>query len=156
MELLKPINLLMVKVGTEPGLEAIPSHIKAFNPRVRTYGIISHPSQPHTFDEVITSSWESMLGAHPEYLKKGLYVRPELFKRLRDKEGQLLRMFERVAIHDLTTVANPIDPIPFSRIRRMIVCSCSYDKLRFGTMSLINTPLVRSWLKTMATMAGMQ
>ena len=112
MELLKPINLLMVKVGTEPGLEAIPSHIKAFNPRVRTYGIISHPSQPHTFDEVITSSWESMLGAHPEYLKKGLYVRPELFKRLRDKEGQLLRMFERVAIHDLTTVANPIDPIP--------------------------------------------
>ena len=106
------VNLLLVKVGTEEGLEAIPRRIKDIDSRIRTFGVLNQPGQKHQFDEVVTSSWEATLGAHPEYLDKGLYVRPELFKTLHHKEGQLLRMLERVAIHDLTTVAQPTPPIP--------------------------------------------
>lgn len=109
---LPPINILFVKLGTEPGLEEIPLFLKTINPRIRTFGILNSPNQDHCFDEVVTSTYEAMLGAHPEYLQYSLYVKPELFERITKKEGQILRMYDRVAIHDLHSVKAPSAPIP--------------------------------------------
>ena len=106
------LNLLMVKLGTEPGLESIPTMIKSLNPNIKTFGVIGNPVQKNEFDVVVTSSFESMLGAHPEYLDQGLFVRPELFQSIAGFEGQIMRMYERVAIHDLTSVKTPQFPIP--------------------------------------------
>ena len=102
----------MVKLGTEPGLESIPTIIKSLNPNIKTFGVIGNPVQKNEFDVVVTSSFEAMLGAHAEYLDQGLFVRPELFQSIAGFEGQIMRMYERVAIHDLTSVKTPPFPIP--------------------------------------------
>lgn len=102
----------MVKIGTEPGLEEIPRTLRGLDPRIKTFGVLSRPDQPHTFDVVVSSSYESALGAQPEYLRNGLYVRPELFERISPAEGRILRMYERVAIQDLAELAEPASPIP--------------------------------------------
>ena len=106
------MNVLLVKIGTEPGLESIVTKLKDFEPQVRTFGVTSTPVQDHPFDVRVSSSYEAMLGAHDEYLTQGLYVRPDLFRKIAKYEGQLLRMLERVAIHDLTSVKSPPPPIP--------------------------------------------
>jgi len=106
------INLLMVKIGTEPGLEEIPRTLRSIDSRIKTFGVLSRPDQPHTFDVVVSSSYESALGAQTEYLRDGLYVRPELFERISAAEGRILRMYERVAIQDLAELAAPANPIP--------------------------------------------
>ena len=106
------MNLLLVKIGTEPGLEAIVSKLKAFEPRVRTFGVTNMPNQTNYFDVEVTSTYEALLGAHDEYLTHGLYVRPDLFRKIAKYEGQIMRMLERVAIHDLETVKKPPLPIP--------------------------------------------
>lgn len=108
----KSVNLLLVKVGTEPGLENIPLAIKQYAPHVKTFGVLNTPDQYHQFDVVVTSSFEATLGAHPEYFNENLFVRPELFTEISKREGQILRLLERVAIHDLTTVKHPQFPIP--------------------------------------------
>ena len=102
----------MIKIGTEPGLENIPLRIKEFHPQARIFGVTSHPGQPHNFDEVITTSSDAMLSAHDEYLARGLFVRPELFEQIRKVEGQLIRIADRVLLHDLTTITHPQFPIP--------------------------------------------
>ena len=106
------LNLLLVKLGTEPGLESIPTTIKCLNPNIRTFGVVSSPDQKSEFDVVVSSSHEAMLGAHAEYLDQGLFVRPELFQSIAGFEGQIIRMYERVAIHDLSSVKTPPSPIP--------------------------------------------
>jgi hypothetical protein len=107
-----PINVLLVKLGTEPGLEEIPLRLRKIDARIRTFGVLSTPNQEHAFDEVISSSFEAMLGAQVEYLRDGLYVRPELFAKLRNVEGQILRMYDRVAISDFSKFARTQVPIP--------------------------------------------
>lgn len=102
----------MVKIGTEPGLEEIPRTLRSIDSRIKTFGVLSRPDQPHTFDIVVSSSYESALGAHPEYLRKGLYVRPELYEKISHAEGRIIRMYERVAIQDLSELASPPSPIP--------------------------------------------
>lgn len=110
---MKPsINLLMVKIGTEPGLEEIPRTLRSIDSRIKTFGVLSRSDQPHTFDVVVSSSHESALGAQTEYLRDGLYVRPELFERISAAEGLILRVYERVAIQDLAELAAPANPIP--------------------------------------------
>lgn len=110
---MKPsINLLMVKIGTEPGLEDIPRTLRSIDSRIKTFGVLSRPDQHHTFDVVVSSSYESALGAQHEYLRDGLYVRPELFEKIGHAEGRILRMYERVAIQDLSELAAPGSPIP--------------------------------------------
>jgi hypothetical protein len=106
------LNLLLVKLGTEPGLESIPTIIKCLNPNIRTFGVVGSPDQKNEFDVVVSSSYEAMLGAHAEYLDQGLFVRPELFQSIAGFEGQIIRMYERVAIHDLTSVKTPPLPVP--------------------------------------------
>lgn len=106
------VNLLLVKLGTEPGLEPIIAKLKKLNPRVRTFGVTSTPFDQHPFDVCVSSSFEAMLGAHDEYLASGLYVKPDLYRKVVQYEGRLIRMLERVAIHDLTTVKSPQAPIP--------------------------------------------
>lgn len=106
------VNLLLVKVGTEPGLESIPTEIKRMNPNVKTFGVLNTLDQEHEFDIVVTSSHEACLGAHPEYFSENLFVRPEIYSELSKVEGQALRIYERVAIHDLTKVKHPAHPIP--------------------------------------------
>ena len=106
------VNLLLVKVGTEPGLEMIPTAIKRCAPHVKTFGVLNSPHQHHEFDVVVTSSFEATLGAHPECFTENLFVRPELYAEISKKEGQILRIYERVAIHDLTTVKHPPAPTP--------------------------------------------
>jgi len=106
------LNLLLIKVGTEPGLEEIPRMLRSLDGRIRTFGVLSRPEQHHTFDEVVSSSYESALGAQPEYIRDGLYVRPELFERISHAEGRILRMYERVAISDPSEFAVPASPIP--------------------------------------------
>lgn len=104
--------MLLVKVGTEPGLERIPTELKLIDPRVRTFGVLSTPEQTHNFDEVVTSSYEAILGAHNEYFSENLYLRPEIYSKISIDEGRIVRMYERVAIHDLTTVKNLTFPEP--------------------------------------------
>jgi hypothetical protein len=106
------INVLLVKIGTEPGLEDIPLTLRQLDPRIKTFGVLNKPGQMHRFDVVVSSSYESMLGAHADYLERGLYVRPELFQKLCHNEGQILRMYDRVAIQDLSEVAALSSPIP--------------------------------------------
>ena len=105
------INVLLVKLGTELGLEEIPLRLRSLDPRIRTLGILSNPSQKHMFDEVISSSYEAMLGAQSECLRDGLYVRPELFAKLRHVEGQIIRMYDRVAISDFSKFSRTQAPI---------------------------------------------
>ena len=106
------VNVLLVKIGTEPGLEKIPLILKSYDSRIRTFGILNHPQQEHNYDVAVTSTQQAVLGAHSEYLCHSLYVRPELFERLAKDEGRILRMYDRVAIHDLQSVDAPSAPIP--------------------------------------------
>ena len=102
----------MIKIGTEPGLERIPLKIKESNPHIHIFGVTGHENQPNFYDEVITTSAEAMLGAHPEYFTRGLFVRPETFEHLSMVEGQLIRLAERVVLHDLSEVKHPYPPTP--------------------------------------------
>lgn len=105
-------NVLLVKVGTEPGLESIVKILKEFVPTVRTFGVVGSRGQTSFLDEIVTTSDEAMLASHEEYFSHSLYVSPELYQRVVADEGKLLRMLERVAIHDLTKVNHPRFPIP--------------------------------------------
>lgn len=111
----KKFNLLMIKIGTEPGLEQIPLRLKASNPHLRIFGVTGHAGQSNYFDEVITTSDVAMLGAHAEHVTHSLFVRPELFEHMSKVEGQLLRLADRVALHDLSEVQHPPFPTPIFR-----------------------------------------
>lgn len=104
-------NVLLIKLGSEPGLEDIPRRLRILDPKIRTFGILGTPNQTHRFDRIISSSYESMFGAQSEYLTDGLYVRPELFAKIRHVEGQVIRMYDRVAISDFSEFAQPQTPI---------------------------------------------
>lgn len=106
------INLLLLKIGSEPGLEEIPNLIRGLNPTISIFGILTSPDQTNYFDQVVSSSRDAMFGAHEELLSKGLYVRPELYKVISAAEGRIVRMYDRLIMSDTTVYAAPPHPIP--------------------------------------------
>lgn len=111
----KKLNVLLVKIGTEPGLEPIVMKLKELSPSIKTYGVVGSRDQLSFLDEIVTTSDEAILAAHEEYVSDNLFVTPDLYQRMSVFEGRLLRMLERVAIHDLTKVKQPNFPIPTFR-----------------------------------------
>ena len=106
------LHVLLIKIGTEPGLESIPTKLRQIDSRIKTFGVLGRPTDRHDFDVVVSSSYEAMLAAHPEVVRDGLYVRPELYEKIAAAEGQIIRMYDRVAISDLSLFAHPDVPIP--------------------------------------------
>lgn len=105
------LNVLM-KFGSEPILSAVPSRMRAIDSRIRTFGILNSDSQDHTYDHVITTSIDSMLAAHTEYLSENLYVRPEIYAAVSHVEGRVLRIYDRVVLEDQTKLKHPSHPTP--------------------------------------------
>ena len=107
------IRLLLVKIGTKPGLESIISHLRQILPNVKLYGITTQNVLTHSlFDTVVAKEADTTLGTYPELLSNSLYVRPELYETVKNYESALLRMCDGVALHDLTTLNRPSFSIP--------------------------------------------
>ena len=106
------VNLLLLKIGSEPGLEEIPNIIRRLDPEISVFGILTTPNQTNHFDHVVSSSYDAMFGAHEEWFSEGLYVRPELYKVISAAEGRIVRMYDRLAMSDTTVYAAPRHPIP--------------------------------------------
>jgi len=106
-------HLLLVKVGTEPGLEPIVNRLRLLLPKVKLFGITTEHSSTHTlYDVSVATSNDTVLGSYPELSSNTCFVRPELYELVMKHESALLRICERVALHDLTSVARPHFPIP--------------------------------------------
>lgn len=109
-------RLLLVKIGTEPGLELIVNQIREFLPNVELVGITTeNKSTESLYDISVARSTETTLGSYPELASGSYFVRPELYEHVMRSESALLRMCERVALHDLTTVKRPAHPSPMFR-----------------------------------------
>jgi len=106
------VNLLLLKIGSEPGLEEIPNLIRGLNREISVFGVLTTPNQTNHFDHVISSSYDAMFGAHDELLSEGLYVRPELYKVISAAEGRIIRMYDRLIMSDMAMFAAPRYPVP--------------------------------------------
>lgn len=106
-------RLLLVKIGTERGLERIVNQLREFLPNVELFGISTeNKSTESLYDISIAHSTETTLGAYPVLTGGRQFVRPELYAHVMRDESAMLRMCERVALHDLTTVKRPAHPSP--------------------------------------------
>jgi len=109
-------RLLLVKIGTEPGLESVVNQLREFLPNVELVGITTeNKSTEALYDVSVARSTETTLGSYPELASGSHFVRPELYELAMRNESALFRMCERVALHDLTTVKRPAHPSPMFR-----------------------------------------
>lgn len=98
--------VLFVEVGSELGQERIVDEIRKRRPDVCLLGLVPRSAASRTtFDRVLTTFEESLLGCHEEYFRQGLFVAPEVFRELRKDYGLLLRLTERIVLFDLALVA---------------------------------------------------
>jgi hypothetical protein len=97
----RPINILFVKVGTEPGLEEIPRIVKSFDDRITTLGVVNDASDVHHYDRVVSSVNEAVLGTHAVCMRSEVFVRPELYEKVSQHEGRILRMYDRITPDDV-------------------------------------------------------
>lgn len=106
-------RLLLVKIGTEPGLEPIIDRLRQLLPNLKLFGITTeHASTQSLYDVSVATSNDTVLASYPELSSNSHFVRPDLYELVMNHESALLRMCERVALHDLTSVARPHFPIP--------------------------------------------
>jgi hypothetical protein len=105
---MSPSRLLLVKVGTEPGLESIVDQLRQLLPKVTLFGVTTDNESTETlYDVAVAKVGDTTLGSYPELARNSLFVRPELYEFVMENESALIRMCERVALHDLTTVQKP-------------------------------------------------
>ena len=103
-------SILLVKLGTQPELSGIVDKLSELLPGKRFLGIqvagVANSSNLH----IVAHERQLVLGAFPDWWNRQLYVDPELYVRLQAREGQLLRMADRVARHDVFQVDHPSFP----------------------------------------------
>ena len=103
-------SLLLAKLGTQPEIREVVDQIARLLPGTQLLGIQS--SFAPLPESVIPIAREEtlLLGAFDDWWAQQLYVDPMLYVKLLPRESQLLRMAERVAIHDLYELEHPRFP----------------------------------------------
>jgi len=104
-------SILFVKLGTHPELSNVAQEFSNLVPGVRVVGIGTDETTPSDVGEVIAHERDVTLGAFDEWWRHQLFVDPELYLKVASREGQLLRMAERVARHDVYEVRRPKFPV---------------------------------------------
>jgi hypothetical protein len=97
-------SILFVEVGSEPGQEKIIDEIRKRRSDLRLLGLAPRSATEVTYDRVVATFEESFFGSHKDVFRRGLFVPPEVFRKLRKDYGMLLRLTDRAALHDPTTV----------------------------------------------------
>jgi len=105
------VSVLFVKLGTHPELSTIAREVTKLTPGIRVIGIGTDETTPSDIGEMIAHERDVTLGAFDAWWNQQLFVDPELYLKVVNREGQLLRMAERVARHDVYEVRLPGFPV---------------------------------------------
>jgi hypothetical protein len=104
-------TLLFVKLGTHPELASLASRVRELIPGLRIVGIGTDETTLNDIGEQVVHERDVALGAYDEWWTRQLYVDPDLYLQVLAKEGQLLRMAERVASQDEVSINQPRFPV---------------------------------------------
>lgn len=104
-------SILFVKLGTHPELSTIAREVTKLTTGIRVIGIGTDETTPSDIGEMIAHERDVTLGAFDAWWDRQLFVDPELYLKVVGREGQLLRMAERVARHDIYEVRPPGFPV---------------------------------------------
>jgi len=104
-------SILFVKLGTHPELSTIAREVRSLISGIRIVGIGTDYTTSNDVGDMIAHERDVTLGAFDEWWNQDLFVDPELYLKVMVKEGQLLRMAERVARRDVYEVRRPQFPV---------------------------------------------
>jgi len=104
-------TILFVKLGTHPELATLASRVEDLVPGLRIVGIGADDTTPRDVGEQVVHEKDVALGAYDQWWSRQLYVDPDLYLQIISKEGQLLRMAERVARQDVFSIHQPKFPV---------------------------------------------
>ena len=98
----KRTSLLLTKVGNSPHAFGIVDEVRKLMPGVWILGIeSSEDSSGHPFDEPVANTNQLLLGNYPTIPESSRYLPPAIFRRFERDIGHLLRLADRVFVHDL-------------------------------------------------------
>jgi hypothetical protein len=107
------IQLLFVKLGSNPETRPIVEAIRSRIPGCRILGVEERLDTPNSvFDEVITSHDDALFGSYSKFDLTGLHMSSELYEEVRLFEGQAMRMIDRIKYHNQKEYISPLGGVP--------------------------------------------
>ena len=95
------MRVLFNKIGTVPVTRPIIQKLRDAYPEMVAYGVEENLFEPETvFDHVLTSHDDALFGSYSKVDLNSLSLDPHVYEEIRQFEGELLRMADRVQYHD--------------------------------------------------------
>ena len=95
------MRVLFNKIGTVPVTRPIIQKLRDAYPEMVAYGVEENLFEPETvFDHVLTSHDDALFGSYSKIDLNSLSLDPHVYEEIRQFEGELLRMADRVQYHD--------------------------------------------------------
>jgi len=126
-------SILLVKVGSHPELKSLALRVRGFVPDARLFGIGTSTTTEDDVGIAVAHERDVGTASHREWWDENLYVDPDLYLKIRAKEGHLLNLSERIGgpiASSHATQINPwsnVEPDVTGRARLTLRCIAFWD-----------------------------